>query len=29
MKWQRNNQQVKQNDKCPPYQTKEEEIDVT
>jgi len=26
MKWQRNNQQVKQNDKCPPYQTKEEEI---
>ena len=26
MKWQRNIQQVKEQDKCPPNQTKEEEI---
>ena len=26
MKWQRNTQQVKKQDKCPPNQTKEEEI---
>ena len=26
MKWQRNTQQVKEQDKCPPNQTKEEDI---